>query len=342
MPAWSRMAIGFQDYYQTLGVSRTATDSEIKAAFRKLARQYHPDVAKDKRTAEEKFKGINEAYEVLSDPEKRKKYDTLGAHWRQGGPPPEWETDGFRTAGAGTGRERGRGRGRRAQEFHFGGTGFSEFFERYFGGGAQFGGFESYRGSEGFRDTAEGPERGGDVESDLLVTLQEALQGAVRQLSLRRVDPTAGREETDTFRVRIPTGATEGRLIRVPAKGEPGSGGGPPGDLFLRVRLARHPDFRVQGSDLYHDLPLAPWEAVLGATVTVPTLDGTVDVKIPALAQRGQRLRLRGRGLPAEGGERGDLYVVLSVVTPEHVGEEEREAWRDLAARSPFNPRRAS
>ena len=333
MPAPSRMAIGFQDYYQTLGVSRTATDSEIKAAFRKLARQYHPDVAKDKRTAEEKFKAINEAYEVLGDPAKRKKYDALGANWKHGGPPPGWEAGGFRTSGA--------GRGRRGPEFHFGGTGFSEFFERYFGGGARFGDFEGFGRGEGFRETEGGAERGGDVESDLLVTLQEALHGAVRQLSLRRADPQTGREETDTFRVRIPTGATEGRLIRVPGKGEPGFGGGPAGDLFLRVRLARHPDFRVQGNDLYHDLLLAPWEAVLGATVSVPTLEGTVEVKVPALAQRGQRLRLRGRGLPAEGGHRGDLYVVLSVATPEQVNDEERRAWQELAARSRFNPRRS-
>jgi curved DNA-binding protein len=174
-----------------------------------------------------------------------------------------------------------------------------------------------------------------------LVTLHEVLHGAVRQLSLRRLDPQTGREETDTFRVRIPTGATEGRLIRVPGKGQPGVGGGPPGDLFLRVRLARHPDFRVQANDLYHDLPLAPWEAVLGTTVTVPTLDGTVDVRIPPLAQRGQQLRLRGRGLPAEGGRHGDLYVVLTVVTPEQVSEEERRAWEQLAARSHFHPRKS-
>lgn len=326
------MAVGFQDYYETLGVSRTATEGEIKSAFRKLARQYHPDVAKDKRTAEERFKAINEAYEVLGDPEKRKKYDALGADWRQGGRAPEWEA---RTSHGSRGRG-GRGRG----EFHFGGTGFSEFFERYFGGREGFRGFAGFGQGEDFGDQGEDRQPGADVESDLLVTLHEVLHGAVRQLSLRRVDPQTGQEETDTFRVRIPTGATEGRLIRVPGKGHPGVGGGRPGDLFLRVRLARHPDFRVQGSDLYHDLPLAPWEAVLGTTVSVPTLDGTVEVRVPALAQRGQQLRLRGRGLPAEGGQHGDLYVVLTVVTPEQLSDEERRAWEHLATRSNFNPRR--
>ena len=327
------MALGYQDYYETLGVGRTATDSEIKAAFRKLARKYHPDVAKDKRTAEEKFKAINEAYEVLSDPEKRKKYDTLGAHWKQGGPPPDWDAGPYQ---AGAGRRR-----RGTPEFHFGGTGFSEFFDRYFGGREGFRGFAGAGGGDDFGEADVGRRAGGDVESDLLVTLHEVLHGAVRQLSLRRLDPQTGQEETDTFRVRIPTGATEGRLIRVRGKGQPGVGGGAPGDLFLRVRLARHPDFRVQANDLYHDLPLAPWEAVLGTTVTVPTLDGTVDVRIPPLAQRGQQLRLRARGLPAEGGRRGDLYVVLTVVTPEQVSEEERRAWEQLAARSHFHPRRS-
>jgi curved DNA-binding protein len=196
-------------------------------------------------------------------------------------------------------------------------------------------------GSSG-RGRANRPRRGGDIESDLLVTLPEVLHGAVRPLSLRRRDPQTGEPVTETFRVRIPTGATEGRLIRVPGKGEPGVRGGSPGDLFLRVRLARHPDFRVQGADLYHDLPLAPWEAVLGATVSVPTLEGTVDVRIPPLAQRGQQLRLRGRGLPVEGGGRGDLLVVLAVSIPEQVTAEERKAWEALAACSRFNPRNAA
>jgi curved DNA-binding protein len=329
------MAVRFQDYYETLGVSRSATESEIKSAFRRLARKYHPDVAKDKRTAEEKFKALNEAYEVLSDPDKRRKYDQLGADWKPGAPPPP--ASGFPPGGFAPG-----GTGGPFADFEVDGTGFSDFFEQYFGGSEGVRGAAGFGRGRAFRSRPGGARRGADVESDLLVTLHEALHGAVRQLALRRVDPRTGAEQTDTFRVRIPTGATEGRLIRVPGKGEPGAGGGGSGDLFLRVRLARHPDFRVQGTDLYHDLPLAPWEAVLGATVTVPTIEGTVDVKIPPLSQRGQQLRLRGRGLPAEGSGRGDLLVVLSVVTPEAVTAEERRAWEQLAERSHFHPRRSA
>jgi curved DNA-binding protein len=326
------MAVSFQDYYETLGVSRTASESEIKAAFRRLARKYHPDVAKDKKRAEEQFKRINEAYEVLGDPEKRKKYDELGANWKQGPPPSgEWEAaGGFRRRRAGGG----------PGEFHFGGTGFSDFFERYFGGGDPFGDLAAGGRGARFREAPGASMRGEDIESDLLVTLQEALNGAMRQLSLRRQDPETGEEQIDNFRVRIPTGATEGRIIRVPGKGHPGYEGGPPGDLRLRIRLARHPDFRVKGSDLYHELPLAPWEAVLGVTVSVPTLEGSVEVKIPPLAQVGQQLRLRNRGLPAEGSTRGNLYVVLTVATPDQVSEEERAAWQEIARRSRFNPRR--
>ena len=194
----------------------------------------------------------------------------------------------------------------------------------------------------GFGGSDRGPLRGGDIESDLLVTLHEALNGAIRQLSLRRVDPKSAQEEADTFRVRIPRGATEGRLIRVPGKGQAGLRGGSSGDLFLRVRLARHPDFRVKGHDLFYDLQLAPWEVVLGAAVRVPTLDGSVNLKIPAGSQTGQQLRVRERGLPAEGGTRGDLYAVLSVVTPSQIDADEAAVWRQLAEKSPFNPRRSA
>jgi len=327
------MAVKFQDYYQSLGVAKTASDEEIKKAFRKLARKYHPDVAKDQKSAEEKFKEINEAYEVLSDPEKRKKYDTLGANWKQGAaPPPGWEQQG--------GRFRGRGAEGGAEEFHFGGTGFSDFFEQFFGGQEGFRDYTGFGGGRGARQQAAGPERGHDVESDLLVTLHEALNGSVRQISLRRTSGANGGGPVDTFRVRIPAGATEGRLIRVPGKGGEGLNGGAAGDLFLRVRLARHPDFRVKGADLYHDLQLAPWEAVLGATVSVPTLEGSVNLKIAPGAQPGQQLRVRGRGLPTEGGVRGELYVVLNLAVPAEVSDEEKSLWEQLAGKSPFNPRR--
>jgi curved DNA-binding protein len=321
------MAVDFKDYYESLGVSKTASEDEIKKAFRKLARKFHPDVAKDKKGAEDKFKEINEAYEVLSDPEKRKKYDTLGANWKQGAPPP----------GGGFG---GRGRGAGAEEFHFNGTGFSDFFEQFFGGrGAPRGG-GGFGGGGGRQPS--GPMRGNDVESDLMVTLHEVLNGSVRQISLRRVDENTGETKTDSFRVRIPAGATEGRLIRVPNKGGQGLNGGPAGDLFLRVRLARHPDFRVKGQDLYYDVRLAPWEAVLGATISVPTLDGNVSVKIPPGAQPGQKLRVRDQGLPGDGGVRGHLIADIKVVTPENVSDDEKRQWEQLASKSNFNPRGTS
>lgn len=327
------MGVEFRDYYKSLGVSKTATDEEIKKAFRKLARKYHPDVAQDKKAAEEKFKEINEAYEVLSDPEKRKKYDTLGANWKQGAaPPPGWEQQ--------SGRFRGKSPEGAYEEFHFGGTGFSDFFEQFFGGHEGFRDYTGFGTRGGFRQQAAGPMRGSDVESDILVTLHEALNGSVRQISLRRAEGQNGSGPVETFRVRIPAGATEGRLIRIPGKGGEGVNGGQAGDLFLRVRLARHPDFRVKGADLYYDLNLAPWEAVLGATVTIPTLEGNVSLKIAAQAQPGQQLRVRSRGLPTDTGNRGDLYAVISIAVPESVSDDERKLWQELATKSNFNPRK--
>jgi len=320
------MPTAFRDYYQTLGVARTASADEIKSAFRKLARQHHPDVAKDKKAGEIKFKEINEAYEVLGDPDKRKKYDELGEHWdQQGGPPP-----GYGSAPTGGGD---------AQEFHFEGTGFSDFFEQFFGGGRGFGGFSS-EGMGGGARRAAGPRHGRDIEGAISVTLEEALRGAIREISLQSVDPATGQTKTESFKVRIPKGALEGQVIRVPGKGGAGSGGGEAGHLFLRVRLARHPDFRVQGADLYHDLPLAPWEAVLGTTVRLDGLDGQFDLKIPAGTANGQKLRLRGRGLPLpKSTERGDLYVVAEIELPKQVGSTERGLWEQLAKASSFHPR---
>ena len=322
------MPAKFVDYYQTLGVARTASADEIKKAFRKLARLHHPDVAKDKKAGEAKFKEINEAYEVLSDPAKRKKYDELGEHWnQQGGPPPGYEYAQPGPEGA--------------QEFHFEGTGFSDFFEQFFGGGGGgFGGFSAggMRGGGGRR--AAGPRHGQDIEGAISVTLEEAMQGAVREIALQSVDPGTGEVRTERFKVRIPKGALEGQVIRVPGKGGAGSGGGEAGHLFLRVRLASHPEFRVQEADLYHDLPLAPWEAVLGTTVRVRGLDGELDVKIPPGINNGQKLRLRGRGLPRpKSTERGDLYVVAEIEVPRQVDSAERALWEQLAKTSSFHPR---
>jgi curved DNA-binding protein len=331
------MAVEFKDYYATLGVARDASEEDIRKAFRKLARQYHPDVAKNKKEAEAKFKEINEAQEVLTDPVKRRKYDELGANWQQA-------EAGY---GAGPGARRAWQTPGQDQEFHFGGTGFSDFFEQFFGGrGQRTSDFDDLlrrsarTGRAGAGRDAGYAVRGSDIEGDILVTLHEALHGSMRPLSLQRVDPRTGEVDTESFTVRIPPGAQEGRRIRVPGKGGPGAGGGSPGDLFLRVRLAAHPDFEVRGADLYHQLELAPWEAVLGRQVTVPTLSGTIKLRIPPGTNSGKQLRVRSQGLPTSSrGERGDLYVVVSVQVPTTVSSEERALWEKLAQVSRFNPR---
>ena len=182
--------------------------------------------------------------------------------------------------------------------------------------------------------------RGSDVEGDILVTLEEAMHGTVRPISLQSLDPRTGAVETHSFQVRIPPGATDGRRIRVPGQGEPGRNGGPAGDLYLRVRHAAHPDFSTQSADVYHELEVAPWEAVLGAEVVVPTLDGSIKLRIPPGTASGRRLRVRGRGLPkGKSGERGDFYAVIAVEVPDQISAQERAAWEQLRAASTFNPR---
>ncbi|MGI9088075.1 MAG: DnaJ C-terminal domain-containing protein [Chthoniobacterales bacterium] len=317
------MAVQFRDYYETLGVSKTATADEIKSAFRKLARQNHPDMAKakDKATAEEKFKQINEAYEVLSDPDKRSKYDQLGADWNQPGggfqPPPGWGQQaggGFQRYGGGNGG---------GVEFEFGGTGFSDFFEQFFGGGRT----RQDSGGAGFGRGTAAAERGNDVEADIMVPLEEALHGSKRTVSLRR----SSASKVETYQVKIPRGVHEGQRIRLAGQGEAGARGGKSGDLFLRVRFARHPDFVVEGSDLIHEVEVAPWQAALGAELTVPSLEGEKRLKIPAGTQGGQRFRLRERGLPNASGTRGDLYIAPTIRIPKKLNERERELWRELA-----------
>lgn len=305
------MAVRFKDYYETLGVPRSASDADIKKAFRKLAREHHPDVAKDKSKAEEKFKEVNEAYEVLSDPAKRKKYDELGPSWKSGAefrPPPDWGgQQTYRT-----------GRGFGAEEFQFGGTGFSDFFESLFG---------RMRGERGFGPRgfggAESGEMSRDIEGDIMVTLAEAINGSVRSVTVRH------ESRAQTYQVKIPAGVTEGQRLRLAGRGEAG------GDLYLRVRLAKHPDLEVDGHNLIYEAELAPWEAVLGAEIAVPTLGGRVNIKIPAGTQNGQKLRLRGRGLPPT----GDMIVVAQVVVPTRLPDGERRLWEQLARESSFRPR---
>jgi DnaJ-class molecular chaperone len=344
------MAVQYKDYYESLGVSRTASDAEIKKAFRKLAREYHPDVAKDKRKAEEKFKEINEAYEVLGTPENRKKYDQLGANWKAGAefrPPPGWGP----FAGGRT-HQRG-GSGGAEYEFHFGGTGFSDFFEQLFGSRRSgFGGGTAFAGE----DFAE---RGRDIEGDIMVTLEEAMRGSLRSVNVRRsvlCDHCSGHgrrgahvcnvcggsghvAKAETYQVKIPPGVSEAQRLRLAGRGEAGTGGGGAGDMYLRVRLAKHPDFEVKDHNLLYDAEVSPWEAVLGASISVPTLDGRVNIKIPPGTQSGQKLRVRGRGLLRRDGEKGDLIVVTRIEVPGTVTDSERKLWEQLARESKFNPR---
>ena len=320
------MSVEFKNYYDVLGVAKDASDADIKKAYRKLARKYHPDVAKDKAGAEIKFKEVNEANEVLSDPEKRRKFDDLGENWNH----PERQS--ARRPGA------SRGAAREGSEFHFGGTGFSDFFEQFFGGrGGSARGFgpDAEMGGGGFA------QRGGDIESDILVTLDEVMHGSTRTINLQRSDPATGQSNTQILRVKIPPGVREAQLIRLAGKGQEGAGGGDSGHLYLRVKLAKHPDFRVREANLYCDLELSPWEAVLGATVHIPTLDGTVALKVPPGTTAEREFRLRGKGLPSEGGTRGDLHAVASIQVPSLLTPEEKAAWEQLAAISTYNPRSA-
>src|SRR5579859_589984 len=348
------MPVQYKDYYKILGVPRTASDVEIKKAFRKLAREYHPDVAKNKKQAEEKFKDINEAYEVLGDASKRKKYDELGANWSSGSefrPPPGWESY------TGSGGFPGRGSRGEEFEFHFGGTGFSDFFEQLFGsrGGRGAGGF----GRSGGITEEDFAARGRDIEGDIMVTLEEAMRGSVRSVSVRHGVPcehcggtgqrarhvcnvcggTGQVAKTDTYQVKIPAGVAEGQRLRIAGRGEAGSGGGAAGYLFLRVRFAKHPDFAVEEHNLIYEAELAPWEAVLGTSVSLPTLNGRVNIKIPAGTHNGQKLRVRGRGLPQHNGGAGDLIVVMRIEVPSKVTEPERKLGEQLAKESSFKPR---
>jgi curved DNA-binding protein len=323
------MAVKFKDYYEVLGVARDASAEEIKKTFRKLARLYHPDVAKDKVTGEKKYKEINEAYEVLGDPEKRQKYDQLGADWKQAGqqPPP--------------GQGRHGSPYQNVSEVHFDGTGFSDFFEQFFGGrNRSTSGFSQPRTHGAGSQTATFP--GQDIESDILVTLDEIMHGSTRMIQLERIDPRTGQSNTETLQVKIPSGVREAQLIRLAGKGQAGYGGGESGHLYLRVKLAQHPYFSVRGADLYYDLELAPWEAVLGAKVPIRTLDGTVTLTVPASTQAARQLRIRGKRLPARDGTRGDLYAVVSVQVPVQVNAAETKQWEQLAKQSTFNPRNPS
>jgi len=323
----------FRDYYQILGVSRDASDDEIRKAFRKLARKFHPDVAEDKEEGERRFKEINEAYEVLGDREKRKKYDSLGARWR------DFEGVGSRGPSAGGmdfseffAREQPGG----SQEFHFGGTGFSDFFEQFFGMGSHGpGGMAG--GPGGMAGRAGGMRRqpaarGQDIEADLLVTLDEACHGSTRKLQLQGADG-----KLSSVTVRIPKGIQEGQSLRVRGHGRPGQQEN--GDLFLHIRFERHPIFKADGINLVGRLELAPWEAVLGTKVEMATPRGRVRLSVPPGTNDGEELIARGMGMPDGKGNNGDLRAVVGIVVPTEISENERRVWQELEKISNFNPR---
>ncbi len=306
------MPVAYQDYYEALGVSRDASQDEIRQAYRRLARRYHPDVNKEPG-AEDRFKQISEAYEVLREPEKRERYDRLGSNWRAG-------QDVSGAGGFGEGFDTGNGFENVRVEF--GGGDFSDFFESFFGGRRRT------AGGTGFDSFSM---RGGDHEAVLDLGLEEAARGGKRWLSLG---------DGRSVEVDIPRGVLDGERIRVPRQGGAGVGGGQAGDLFLRIRLRPHPRFRIEGRDLYVDLPVSPWEAALGAEVPVPTLEGDARVKVPPGSSSGRRLRLRGQGMPgSRGAPAGDLYAVVTIQVPKKLTKRERDLFEKLASASKFDPR---
>ncbi len=304
----------FKDYYEALGVARTATDDEIKVAYRKLARKYHPDVSK-LADAEDRFKEIGEAYAVLKDPEKRAAYDQVGSQAKHGQdftPPPNWDA-GFEFSGSG---------------FDPNSADQSEFFEALFGRHA--------RGRQNQNMNAKGQ----DHHAKVMIDLSDAYHGAKRSISLQMPSHDAqGRVvmQERKLDIAIPKGIHAGQHLRLRGQGAPGVGTGPAGDLYLEISFKPNASFRIEGRDVYMDLPITPWEAALGATVNVPTPSGSVELKIPQGSNSGRKLRLKGRGIP--GSTPGDLYVVTTITIPPAESEQEKEAYRAMAKAFDFNPR---
>ncbi len=306
----------YRDYYATLGVEPSASAEEIRKAYRRLARQYHPDVSKE-AGAEDRFKEVSEAYQTLSDPEKREAYDQLGRH-RPGEdvqPGPEWDTHYW-------------------QEGVAEDVDLADLLEQI--------GFQRAARRRAAAGESPRARRGQDYEIATSLTLEDAVRG--KDITVEFSVPELGaegrmRRTTKTARIRVPKGVSDGERLRVPGKGAPGLGEGKPGDLYLDIRLERHPLFQVVGHDLYLELPIAPWEAVLGAQVELPSLEGPLTVTIPAGARSGQKLRLAGKGLPRRSDGAGDLYGVLQIVTPTVLSETETALFRELAASSTFDPR---
>jgi len=312
--------VDYKDYYKIMGVERGASQDEIRRAYKKLARKYHPDVSKEP-DAEVRFKEVGEAYEVLKGPEKRAAYDQLGANWKAGQdfhPPPDWDT-GFEFRGGGAGA---------------GGADFSDFFDSLFG--QQFGAGSAHRG----RSQAEFRQRGEDHHAKVQIDLEDAYQGATRSISLRAPElDNTGHVVTKqrTLKVKIPKGVKQGQRIRLAGQGSPGMGGAPAGDLYLEIEFSPHSIYRVDGHDVYLDLPVTPWEAALGATVKAPTPNGPVDLKIAPNTRGGGKLRLKGRGIPAA--SPGDLYVVPQITLPPADSEAAKALYRKMEQELKYNPR---
>lgn len=319
------MGVEYKDYYKLLGVSKAAAKDEIRKAFKKLARKYHPDFNQGDKEAESTFKDINEAYEVLKDDEKRKLYDTLGPDWpnaqhfqNQGG-----GYSGSPFGGSGfSGSFNGQG---------FNASGFSDFFETMFGGGrASGGGF----GGDHFGAFAQRSRKGQDIDVTIHLTLEDAYRGGPKSISLQ-----GGNGQARNLEVKIPAGVKNGARIRLAGQGEPGSGqNAKPGDLFLHVSLLPHPVFSLDDNDIVYELTVSPWEAALGAKVRVPTLDGTIELNIPPGSGSSKKFRLRGKGL-GSGANKGDQFVRLAISVPSNLTDEEKELWEKLRDIASFNPR---
>ncbi|MFZ1100389.1 MAG: DnaJ C-terminal domain-containing protein [Steroidobacteraceae bacterium] len=321
----------FRDYYHVLGVERTATADQIKSAWRRLARKYHPDVSKEP-DAEKRFKDMQEAYEVLRDPEKRAAYDQLGSQWKSGEqfrPPPDWGSGFEFGGGRGGPGGPGGGRRRRAEQPANGPSedgDFSDFFGSLFGGGSPF--------------AQRRPRGGRDHHARIDIDLAAAFRGTTTLLELKRPElkPDGTLEvRTHTVRVTIPAGVTEGQLIRLAGQGEGAPEGGSAGDLYLETHILPDPLYQLDGRDVTLTLPVAPWEAALGASVTVPTLGGPVDMRIAPGAESGQKLRLRGRGLPGQ--PPGDQYVQLKIVLPPASTPEAKSLYEQMRSSLDFDPR---
>jgi len=334
----------YKDYYQIMGVERSATQDEIKRAYRKLARKYHPDVSKE-ADAEQRFKEVGEANEVLKDPEKRAAYDQLGANWKGGqdfNAPPDWDA-GFEFGGGGfTGGYSSGGAQHGFSESDA--SAYSDFFESLFGQGFRQAGAGGHGSSQGFQQQGGFHSAGDDHHAKILIDLEDAMNGATRSISLRVPGVDAGGHVTTKERVlkiNIPKGIKQGQHIRLGGQGNPGMGQGKAGDLYLEIEFNPHSIYRVEGRDVYLDLPVAPWEAALGANVKVPTPGGRVDLKIKPGSVNGSKMRLKGRGIPASSSNNsaGDLYVILQVALPPAVSDNEKAAYEKMQQSFSFNPR---